>query len=90
MPVYVQSPITPLHLIDELIIKLALMHSFNLVTTLSHSKYSSPVFALRKSSGKLRILIDLRSKPKNTNFPISNRSETSNHFAGETLFTKLD
>ena len=52
MPVYVQSPITPIYLRDELIVELALMHYFNLVTTLSHSKYSSPVFAQRESSGK--------------------------------------
>ena len=97
MPVYVQSPITPIHLRDELIVELALMHYFNLVTTLSHSKYSSPVFAQRKSSGKLRILIDLRrinhllrNDYINTNFPISNMSDASNHFAGKTLFTKLD
>ena len=97
MPVYVQSPISPIHLRDELIVELALMHYFNLVTTLSHSKYSSPVFAQRKSSGKLRMLIDLRrinhllrNDYINTNFPISNMSDASNHFAGKTLFTKLD
>ena len=96
MPVYVQSPITPIHLRDELIVELALMHYFNLVTTLSHSKYSSTVFAQRKSSGKLRILIDLRINHLlrndyiNTNFSISIMSDASNHFAGKTLFTKLD
>ena len=97
MPVYVQSPITPIPLRDELIVELVLMHYFNLVTTLSHSKYSSPVFAQRKSSGKFRILIDLRrinhllrNDYINTNFPISNMSDASNHFAGKTLFTKLD
>ena len=97
MPVYVQSPITPIHLRDELIVELALMHYFNLVTTLSHSKYSSPVFAQRKSSGKRRILIDLqrinhllRNDYINTNFPISNMSNASNHFACKTFFTKLD
>ena len=97
MPVYVQSPITPIHLRDELIVELVLMHYFNLVTTLSHSKYRSPVFAQRKSSGKFRLLIDLRrinhllkNDYINTNFPISNMSDASNHFAGKTLFIKLD
>ena len=60
LPVYVQSPQTPIHLRDELTVELALMHYYNLITTLSHSKYSSPIFAQRKDSGKLRILIDLR------------------------------
>ena len=96
-PVYVQSPLTPIHLRNELIVELALMHYYGLITTLSHSKYSSPVFAQRKASGKLRILIDLRrinhllrNDYINTNFPISNMSNASNHFAGKKLFTKLD
>ena len=96
MPVCVQSLITPINLRDELIVELALMHYFKLMTTLSYSKYSSPVFHQRKSSGELRILIDLRrinhllwNDYINTNFPFSNMSNASNHFAGETLFTKL-
>ena len=96
-PVYVQSPQTPIHLRNELIVELALMHYYGLITTLSHSKYSSPVFAQRKASGRLRILIDLRrinhllrNDYINTNFPISNMSDASNHFAGKKLFNKLD
>ena len=63
------------------------MHYYGLITTLSQSKYSSPLFAHRKESGKLRILIDLRrvnhlfkNDYHSTNFPIG----------GKTLFTKLD
>ena len=73
------------------------MHYYGLITTLSHSKYSSPLFAHRKSSGKLRMLIDLRrinhslkNDYINSNFPISNMTDASNHFAGKSLFTKLD
>ena len=73
------------------------MHYYGLITTLSQSKYSSPLFAYRKESGKLRILIDLRrvnhllkNDYVNANFPISNNADTTNHFARETLFTKLD
>ena len=97
LPVYVQSPTTPIHLRDELLVELALMHYYNLITTLPHSKYSSPVFAQRKESGKLRILIDLRrinhllrNDYMNSNFPISNMSDASNHFAGKTLINKFD
>ena len=97
LTVYVQSPITPIHLRDELIVELALMHYYNLITTLPHSKYSSPVFAQRKSSGRLRILIDLRRINHllrndfiNSNFPISNMSDASNHFAGKKFLNKLD
>ena len=82
---------------DELIVELALMHYYNLITTLPHSKYCSPVFAQRKSSGRLRILIDLRrinhllrNDYINSNFPISNMSDASNHFAGKKFLNKLD
>ena len=60
LPVYLQSLHTPIHLIDELLTELALMHYFGLITTLSNSQYGSPIFAQRKESGKLRILFDLR------------------------------
>ena len=96
-PLYTQGPPTPIHLRKELTIELALMHYFGLITTLSQSKYSSPLFAHRKPSGKLRMLIDLRrinhslkNDYLNANFPISNMTDASNHFAGKKLFTKLD
>ena len=96
-PLYTQGPPTPIHLRHELTVELALMHYYGLITTLSHSKYSSPLFAHRKPSGKLRMLIDLRrinhslkNDYINSNFPISNMTDASNHFAGKSLFTKLD
>ena len=94
---YTQGPPTPIQLRNELTVELALMHYFGLITTLSHSKYSSPLFAYRKPSGKLQMLIDLRrinhsikTDYINSNFPISNMTDASNHFAGKSLFTKLD
>ena len=67
------------------------------LTTLSHSKYSSPLFAHRKSSSKLRMLIDLRrinhslkNDYNNSNFPISNMTYAPNHFVGKNLLIKLD
>ena len=97
LPVYVPSPPTPIHLRDETSVELALMQYYGIVTLLPNSKYSSPIFAQRKSSGKLRILIDLRrvnhllrNDYSNNNFPISNMTDAVHHFAGRTLFTKLD
>ena len=91
LPVYVQSPPTLIHLRDE-----ALMQYYGIVTLLPTSKYSSPIFAQRKPSGKLRILIDLRrvnhlrrNDCSDNNFPISNMTDAVHHFAGKTLFTKL-
>ena len=97
LPVYVQSPPTPIHLRDEILVELALMQYYGIVTLLPNSKYSVPIFAQLKSSGKLRILIDLRrvnhllrNDYNNNNFPISNMTDAVHHFAGKTLFTKLD
>ena len=97
LPVYVQGPPTPIQLRDEFHVELALVHYYGLITTLPQSKYSSPLFAHRKESGKLRILIDLRrvnhllkTDYQNANFQISNMTDSLCHFAGKTLFTKLD
>ena len=94
---YVQGPPAPIHLRDESLVELALLQYFNIITTLLHSKYSSPIFVHRKLSGKLRILIDLRRVNHllrhdylNSNFRISNMTDATNHFAGKNLFCKLD
>ena len=93
LPVYVQGPPAPIHLRDEILVELALLQCFNIITTLSHSKYSSPIIVHRKSSGKLRTLIDLRRVNHllrhdylNSNFPISNMTDATNHFAGKICF----
>ena len=59
-PVFKRSPPCPIHYKDDLMVELALMKYHGIITTLSSSKYSSPIFCQRKSNGKLRILIDLR------------------------------
>ena len=97
IPTYEKGPPTPIHLRNELQVELALMHYYGLITTLSQSRYSSPLFAQRKNSGRPRPLIDLRKVNNllkndyvNTKFPISNMSDSINYFAGKKLFTKLD
>ena len=97
LPVYVQSPPTPIHLREEILVELALMQCYGIVTLLPNSKYRSPIFAQKKPSEKLRILIDLRrvnhllrKDYSDNKFPISNMTDAVHHFAGKTLFTKLD
>ena len=51
---------TPTLLKDQVLVELALMHDFDVLTTLPFRKYSSANFAHRKSHGKLRLLVDLR------------------------------
>ena len=53
LPVYVQSLPTPIHLRDETLVELDSMQYYGIVTLLPNSKYSSPIFAQRKPSGKL-------------------------------------
>lgn len=96
-PVYTQGRPTPIHLRDELLIELALMQYYGIIRTLPYSKYSSPIFAQRKASGKLRILIDLRRinhlirhDYDTHNFPISTLADAGHHLAGKKYFCKLD
>ena len=96
-PVYTQSAPTPIHIRDELQTELALLQYYGIITTLPFSKYSSPIFAQRKPSGKLRLLIDLRKinhlirhDYDTNNFPISTLSDAGSHLAGKSFFCKLD
>ena len=54
-PIYAQSLPTPTNLKDDLLVELALMQEYGIITTLPYSKYSSPIFAQRKPTRKLRI-----------------------------------
>ena len=94
--VYIQSPPTPIHLPDEMMVELALLQYYGIITTLTNLKYSSPIFAQRKPSGKLRMLHDLRRinhllrhDYANHNFPISNMTDAVNHFAGKEIVHKI-
>ena len=58
--VYNQSLPMPSHLKEDLIVELAPMHKYGIITVLPFPKYVSPIFAQRKPNGKLRLLVDLR------------------------------
>ena len=60
--VYIQGPPAPIHLRDEILIEFVLLQTFNIITLLSDSKHSNPIFVHRIPSCKLRVLIDL-SRP---------------------------
>ena len=93
---YSQSLPMPIHLKEDLIVELVLMHKFETITVLHFSKYASPIFARRKPNGKLRLLVDLRKinsliADDYTNIinPVSTSSDASQHLAGNSLFYKL-
>ena len=95
--VYSQNLPMPIHLKEDLIVELALMHNYGIITVLPFSKYASPIFAQRKPNGKLRLLLDLRKiniliadDYTNNNDPVSTLSDAAQHFAGNSLFCKLD
>ena len=95
--VYSQSLPMPIHLKEDLIVELALMHKYGIITVLPFSKYASPKFAQRKPNGKLRLLVDLRKintliadDYTNNNHPVRTFSDAAQHLAGKSLFCKLD
>ena len=55
LPIYTQSLPVPINIKEDLTVELALMHRYGIITTLSFSKYASPIFAQRKPNGKLRL-----------------------------------
>ena len=61
-PAYSQSLPAPINLKDDILVELALLHKYGIITTLPFSKYASPVIAQRKPNGKLRLLVDLRKR----------------------------
>ena len=94
--VYSQSLPMPIHLKDDLIVELALMHKYEIITLLPFSKYASPIFAQKKPNGTLCLLVDLRKINSliaddytNNNHPVSTLSDAAQHLSGKSLFCKL-
>ena len=96
-PAYSQSLPTPINLKEDILVELALLHRYGIITTLPFSKYASPIFAQKKPNGKLRLLVDLRKINNlisddyiNNNHPVSTLTDAAQHMAGKKLFCKLD
>ena len=90
--VYNQSLPLPIHLKEDLIVELILMHKYGIITILPFS-----TFAQRKPNGKLHLFVDLRKNNTliaddytNNNHPVSTLSDAAQHLAGKSLFWKLD
>ena len=96
-PAYSQNLPAPINLKYDILVEIALLHKFGIITTLPFSKYASPIFAQRKPNGKLRLLVDLRKFNTlisddyiNNNHPVSTLRDAAQHVAGKNLFCKLD
>ena len=96
-PAYSQSLPAPINLKEDILVELAMLHKYGIITTLPFSKYASPIFAQKKPNGKPRLLVDLR-KINNlisddyitNNHPVSTLVDAAQHLAGNKLFCKLD
>ena len=95
--VYSQSLPLPIHLKEDVIFELVLMHKYGIITVLPFSKYASPIITQRKPNGKIRLLVDLRKINNliadvytNNNHPVSTLSDAAHHLAEKSLFCKLD
>ena len=96
-PAYSQSLLAPINLKDDILVKLAPLHKYGIITTLPFSKYASPIIAHSKPNGKLRLLVDLRKINTfiadahiNNNHPVSTLTDAAQHMAGKNLFCKRD
>ena len=92
-PAYSQSLLAPTNLKDDiLVVDLALLHKYGIITTLPLSKYASPIFAQRKpmenyafwlTPAKLTHLSQMITST-------STLTDAAQHMAGKNLFCKLD
>ena len=95
--VYSQSLPMPIHLKEDLIVELAPMHKYGIITVLPFSKHASAIFAQRKSNRKIGLPVDLRkintliaNDSTNNNHPVSTLLDAAQHLPGKSLFCKLD
>ena len=95
--VYSQKLPMPIHLKEDLIVELALMHKYGIITVLLFSKYATSIFAQRKPNEKLHLLVDLGKintliavEYKNNIHPVSTLSDAAEHLAGKSLLCKID
>ena len=96
-PAYSQSIPAPINLKEDILVELAMLLKYGIITTLPFSKYASPIFAQKKPNGKLLLLVDSRKINNlisddytNNNHPVSTLVDAAQLMAGKKLFCKLD
>ena len=92
-PAYSQSLPTPVNLKEDILVELALLHKYGIITTIPFSEYARPIFAQKKPNGKLRLLVDLRKINNlisddyvNNNHPVSTLTDAAQQLAGKNFF----
>ena len=96
LPANSQSLPTPVNLNEDILVELALLQLYGIITILPFSKNASPIFAQRKPTGKLRLLVNLRKIDNfisddyiNNNHPVSTLTDAAQHIDGK-FFCQLD
>ena len=94
---YSKSLPAPINLKYDILVELALLHKYGIITTKPFSKFACPIFAQRKPNGKLRLWGDLRKINTliaddyiNNNHLVSTLTDAAQQMAGKNLFCKLD
>ena len=82
--VYSHNLPKPIHLKENLIVELSLIHKHGTITVLLFSMCASPIIAERKRNGKLRLFVDLNKTNSltaddytNNNHPVSTLSDAA-------------
>ena len=101
-PAYSQSLPAPINLREDILVELAMLNKYGIITTLPFSKDASPIFAQKNPNGKLRPLVDLRKVNNlisddyiNNNHPVStlvnaaNIWQARNSFANWTVHKRI-
>ena len=95
--VYSQNLPMPIHLKEYLIVELALMHNYGIITVLLYPKNACLIFAHRNPNVKIPLHVDLRKVNSliaddytNKIHPVSTLSDAAKHLAWKSLFCKLD
>ena len=78
---------------DDLLAELEIMQEYEIVTTLLCLQFSSPISALQKSNGKLRILVYtcrrnylIEHEYRENNHPVTTSSDVTQHLPGKRYF----
>ena len=92
-----QSLSAPIHLKEDILVELTLLHQSEIIITLPFNRFASPLFAQREPNGKLRLLVELikikhlsSDNYINNNNPVSGLLHAVQHMTGKTLLYKLD
>ena len=59
-PVHAHSLSTPANMNNRILVELAMIQEYDVITTLPYSKHSLSIFEQRKAKDKLRLLVDLK------------------------------